>query len=60
MTFTDHNHCDALVRGILIKGLVEVREWLSNEDGPYLKSIFDQIGFAEREGAKAYYVFRKV
>lgn len=56
MTFSDHNHCDALVRGILIKGLGEVREWLSNEDGPYLKSIFDQIGFAERDGAKPYYV----
>ena len=51
------NRIEPVLKTILIEGLQKVREWFLRKNVPYLRSIFDQVGFIDTdEISNIYYV----
>ncbi|MEW5803695.1 MAG: type III-A CRISPR-associated protein Cas10/Csm1 [bacterium] len=57
MTGNEYYKSEDVLKPILIEGLLKVRDWFHKQDAPYLRSIFDQVGFKDKdETISAYYV----
>jgi CRISPR-associated protein Csm1 len=46
---------DSTLKEIFIEGLLKSKEWYQSENSAYLISIFDQVGFKDKEGDKTPY-----
>jgi CRISPR-associated protein Csm1 len=52
-----YNHKEFILKRIFTEGLQEVFEWFSKKEAQYLRSIFDQVGFMDRDATTdVYYV----
>ena len=52
-----YNHKEFILKPIFMEGLQKVFDWFSKKDAPYLRSIFDQVGFMDRDTTTdVYYV----
>lgn len=55
MTTQPDNKNITILKPIFIEGLLKIKDWFCKENAPYLRSIFDQVGFQDRDGNKAAY-----
>lgn len=55
MTGKEWSKNEDILRPIFIEGLLRIRDWLCTENTPYLWSIFDQVGFRDRDENTARY-----
>ena len=52
-----YNHNEFILKRIFTEGLQEVVEWFSKKEALHLRSIFDQVGFMDRDATTdVYYV----
>jgi CRISPR-associated protein Csm1 len=55
MTIICSNEFDDLLRPVFLAGFDEIRNWFDEEDSPYLRAIFDQIGIMKGDVREPYY-----